>query len=337
MPTPVLSIIIPVFNAEKSIVKLLNSIMLSNYKDYEIIVIDDGSSDGTRKIVKDFPIKIMHLKKNVGPAVARNIGARNARGEILAFIDSDVILEENTLKASLGKFAKFPNLDFVNIITSFEPANRGLLPRFSAFLLEYQNQMALKSLGKNRGEILFWGRYFNTRCGLIKREAFDRTGGFNELYRKPSIEDFDFARRLDKGMLGLIDPGITISHHFPSSLPKLFRQYFINASLWASLFIKSKQFEKVFGTPRESIKAILTFLSFSSVILYFIFKLGIFIYSFIILIILFLTFNFGFMKVCLKQGGTKFTILSTGLYYLRSIAIAMGGAWGFLKFMLRKE
>lgn len=79
MAKPRLSIIIPVFNAEKTISKLLNSIMSSTYKDYEIIVVDDASSDRTIEKLKDFPIELIKLNKNVGPSVARNIGAREAR------------------------------------------------------------------------------------------------------------------------------------------------------------------------------------------------------------------------------------------------------------------
>lgn len=95
---PLLSIIIPAYNEERDIGKCLKSLENQSYKKFEIIVVDDGSTDKTREIVKNFK-KIKLLKqKHKGPGEARNFGAKNARGEILILLDADMILDKDYLK-----------------------------------------------------------------------------------------------------------------------------------------------------------------------------------------------------------------------------------------------
>lgn len=85
------SIIIPEWNRIEEMKKCLGNIMKQNYLDYEVIVVDNGSTDGTKEMIKkDFPkVKIILLKKNVGAARARNIGILEAKGKYVWFLDSD--------------------------------------------------------------------------------------------------------------------------------------------------------------------------------------------------------------------------------------------------------
>lgn len=96
------SIIIPIYNAEKYIENCLNSILKQNFKDYEIILVDDGSTDNSKKICENYVkqdsrIKLIS-KQNEGSGKARNIGISNSNGKYLYFPDSDDILEENSLQ-----------------------------------------------------------------------------------------------------------------------------------------------------------------------------------------------------------------------------------------------
>jgi glycosyltransferase involved in cell wall biosynthesis len=88
---PKVSVIIPTYNREKYIVDTINSVLNQTFSDYEIIVVDDGSTDGTERVIREqFPDKISYLSKpNGGPASARNMGMRIATGEYIAFLDSD--------------------------------------------------------------------------------------------------------------------------------------------------------------------------------------------------------------------------------------------------------
>ena len=88
-----ISVIVPVYNAEKYLKKCLDSLVNQSYKDLEIILVNDGSQDGSEKICKDYEEKdsriILINKNNGGPSSARNLGIEKANGEYLSFIDSD--------------------------------------------------------------------------------------------------------------------------------------------------------------------------------------------------------------------------------------------------------
>jgi len=97
-----ISIIIPVYNAEKYLEKCIESILVQTYKEYELILVDDGSKDNSGKICdayaeKDGRIRVIH-KKNAGVSAARNTGIENAKGEFIAFVDSDDWLEKESLE-----------------------------------------------------------------------------------------------------------------------------------------------------------------------------------------------------------------------------------------------
>jgi glycosyltransferase involved in cell wall biosynthesis len=92
-----LSIIIPVYNEEKDIAECLKSLNEQTFKNFEIIIVDDGSTDRTIEIAKRFNVKIIK-GMHKGPGYSRNIGAKNAKGEVLIFIDADMTFEKDYLK-----------------------------------------------------------------------------------------------------------------------------------------------------------------------------------------------------------------------------------------------
>lgn len=88
------SIIIPTFNEEQNISTCLESLLNQSYKDFEIIVVDDGSTDQTKEIVKTLSAKLI-TQSHLGPAKARNLGAKESKGDILVFMDADMIFEKD--------------------------------------------------------------------------------------------------------------------------------------------------------------------------------------------------------------------------------------------------
>ncbi len=98
------SIIIPTLNEENYLPKLLNSIKSQTFKDYEIIVSDANSTDNTRKIAKKFGCRIVDGRGSL--ARGRNKGAESARGELLLFIDADLIIQKDFLSRAVAEFEK---------------------------------------------------------------------------------------------------------------------------------------------------------------------------------------------------------------------------------------
>jgi len=95
---PKVSIIIPAYNEEKDIGKCITSLLEQSYRNIEIIVVDDGSKDRTREIVKRFKKVKLVEGEHKGPGFSRNLGARHAKGEILGFVDADMTFDKNYIK-----------------------------------------------------------------------------------------------------------------------------------------------------------------------------------------------------------------------------------------------
>src|SRR4030066_2356254 len=132
MSRPYFSIIIPAFNSVNTLTKLLESILSSSFKDFEVIVVDDFSEDNTTQIIKKFPVKFKRLKKRSGPSIARNKGAELARAKILVFADADVIFLKNTLSELVKTFKKNSQILAVSGFYSKKPANRGFFAKYKA-------------------------------------------------------------------------------------------------------------------------------------------------------------------------------------------------------------
>ncbi len=104
---PLISVIIPVYNVEEYLAECLNSVINQTYKNLEIIAIDDGSTDGSYKILKNYEQKEENIKvisqKNSGQSVARNLGLKLAKGKYIYFLDSDDYLSLNTFERLIKK------------------------------------------------------------------------------------------------------------------------------------------------------------------------------------------------------------------------------------------
>ncbi len=129
-----ISIIIPFYNEQEVIADCLLSLSKQTYPNIEIITIDDGSSDSSIQVIKKFPVKILK-QDHKGPGVARNIGAQNAKGEILVFVDADMSFDRNFIKdltvpilkgKTIGTFSKNEmNKNRENLFSRFWNINRG--------------------------------------------------------------------------------------------------------------------------------------------------------------------------------------------------------------------
>ena len=101
------SVIIPTYNSKDIICDAIDCALAQTYEDIEIIVVDDGSTDGTENVLKQkYPTQIRYIgKPNGGPASARNLGIRNCRGEFLAFLDADDLWDPKKLEEQTKQFS----------------------------------------------------------------------------------------------------------------------------------------------------------------------------------------------------------------------------------------
>jgi glycosyltransferase involved in cell wall biosynthesis len=113
MSQPLVTVVVPLYNGERYLAFALKSIFGQDYRPLEIIVVDDGSVDGSADIAKSFPeIRYIH-QSNQGVAVARNIGIDAARGQFIAFLDQDDSWMPNKLKRQIDYLLKYPQVDCV--------------------------------------------------------------------------------------------------------------------------------------------------------------------------------------------------------------------------------
>ena len=182
---PTVSVIIPVHNGGAYFRTCLSKLAQAVPKPMEIIVVADGDSDGSWRLAKEFGAKLIRIPESGGPARARNLGAQAAKGDILFFVDADVAVCPEAIGYAVSLFKRNPYL--AAAIGSYDdaPGDPGFLSQYRNLMHHYVHQTG------NEEASTFWGA-----CGLIRREIFLQMGGFNESYRRPSIEDIEFGYRL---------------------------------------------------------------------------------------------------------------------------------------------
>jgi len=197
-----LSVIIPVHNGERFLDRCLASLAWSSFRDYECIVVDDGSTDASAVIARRHGATVLTRERRGGPAQARNAGAQRARGEILVFLDADVCVHPDTLGRVDAHFRAQPSADAV--IGSYDDA-----PADPGFVSQYKNLFHHFVHQTSRAQAwTFWAG-----CGAIRRGVFLPAGGFDESYRRPCVEDIALGFRLRTlGHRIDLDPAIQVTH-----------------------------------------------------------------------------------------------------------------------------
>jgi glycosyltransferase involved in cell wall biosynthesis len=168
-----LTVVVPVHNAEALLASCLSSLFASSLPPDEVIVVDDGSSDNSATVARAFPVCVISLPPGpLGPAYARNRGAAVANGELLLFLDADVVVHPDTVARIVTTFAESPAVHALFGSYDDKPAVSNFPSRFKNLLHHYIHQHS------SRDAKTFW-----SVCGAIRRETFLAAGGFTETYR----------------------------------------------------------------------------------------------------------------------------------------------------------
>ena len=182
------SVIIPTYNRKKTILSAIYSVLKQTYTKLEVIVVDDGSTDGTgeliKKTIKDERLVYIKLKKNKGQSAARNVGVKRSIGEIIAFQDSDDIWDESKLELQIKKMQD-TNYDLIYCAYEYyeRDGKKIIVP----------NTTRVKELEGYIYNSLCNGNKIGTPTMIMKRDTFEKMGGFDESLR--SLEDWDFVLR----------------------------------------------------------------------------------------------------------------------------------------------
>jgi len=212
-----LSVIIPTYNRKGVLVKCLNALFHQTClrSVYEVLVVDDGSTDGTEEVMRKFaasaPVKFRYCRQeHKGPAAARNVGIRNARGKIILFIGDDIIATPNLLEEHLKWHAQYPE-DNVAVL-GYVTWSPGI--EVTPFMYWLENGGPQFKFYQIADQIKVNCEYFVTSNVSLKRRFLLKNGAFfDEDFPYASYEDVELAYRLDKLGMKLLYNKNAIGYH----------------------------------------------------------------------------------------------------------------------------
>jgi glycosyltransferase involved in cell wall biosynthesis len=240
---PKVSVVIPVYNGRDTIGGTVEHLLAQSLAPHEIIIVDDGSTDGTSEVLESLGDRVKVLRKpNGGPASARNHGIRAATGEFIAFTDGDCLPDKEWL-SNIMKGFDGPQVGGVGGVV--RRADEGLIPEYTDLIRLYDP--ARDAAGRIT--------YLTTGNSCFRRAAVMDAGLFDERFRKPGGEEPDLCRKvISLGYeLNAVEDAIVLHHHMSSvrSLLKAFTNYgeghYILGSIWPELKWK--------GDPRKGLIA----------------------------------------------------------------------------------
>ena len=215
----------------------------STFDNFEIIVVDDSSTDSSMAIIAQYPCRVIRLPEHGGASKARNTGAENSKGDVLLFIDADCLLQPNTLtKAASAYMEDGPEVVIGGTYTRL-PYDQSFFSTFQSIYIHYSETKNAQNPD-----------YIATHAMLIQADIFKRSGGFNEDFM-PILEDVEYSHRLKNAGYRLrMHPEILVQHIFNFTLKKSLRNGIRKTKYWSLYSIKNKDLLSDSGTASQEFK-----------------------------------------------------------------------------------
>lgn len=322
---PKYSVVIPAYNSVETLAPLLRSLERQTFTDFETIVVDDASEDGTEEMVTQFTLTYERLEENCGPAAARNRGAELAKGEWLIFTDSDTEFMPGTV-GELDRFVTGKTTDALVGSYSGRPANAGFVPRYKA-LWEYAT-IDLVSASDEEG--FHPQETWAPRPGMVRKTAFEAVGGFDVRFRGADLEDTEFGYRLvEAGYRIYFDPTIRIRHRYPATIRAELRPFARRSALWMRMRRSRPRFDGTGeGSRNQAAAHVCGFIAF-------ILLLGGMIAApvlggFAVAAGVYLGLNRRFLGLALREEGPVFAVKAAAYCWLHTITLGFAAAYGLL-------
>jgi glycosyltransferase involved in cell wall biosynthesis len=238
-----LSVIVPAYNSGQTLADCLDALLRARryVHEAEIFVVDDGSTDDTALIASRYNVNLLQIRSNSGPAAARNLGAAQATGNILVFVDADVAISEDALKRIAAHFKKAQSAGAVIGSYDDSPSEKNLISRYRNLLHHFVHQNAPK-----------YSSHFWTGLGALRKSDFDAIVGFNEDQFGRTCEDIELGYRLRANGCNIaMDKELQGKHLKHWTLLSMVRtDLFIRAIPWTRLLIQYKHIPYDFSLGR---------------------------------------------------------------------------------------
>jgi glycosyltransferase involved in cell wall biosynthesis len=228
-----ISVIVPVYNSANTLAQCLAAVAASDDPHFECLVVDDGSTDDSRTIARQFPVRLLELAGGpFGPAYARNRGAEAASGEILLFVDADVVICPDTLSGMAKRLRDQPEIDAVFGSYDDSPAAGNFISQYKNLFHHFFHQQ-----GREQAET-FWAG-----CGAVRRRVFFEVGGFDERrYPRPCIEDIELGYRLTgAGHRVVLSKQVQVKHLKQWTLRSMIKSDVVDRGIpWTLLILQTR-------------------------------------------------------------------------------------------------
>ena len=313
-----LSVVIPVHNGGEKFKRCLASLKESLRPPDEIIVVVDGDTDESWLFAQEFATRVFRFPSPRGPGRARNFGAAHAQGEVLLFIDADVMVSPQAIDMVISAFDDEPQLDALFGSYDDEPSEPNFLSQYRNLLHHFVHQHGREDAST------FWGA-----CGAIRRDVFLSIGGFDERYARPSIEDIELGYRLKKsGSRIKLYKSIQVKHLKRWNLGSMLQADFFQRALpWTELILRDRNLINDLNTSMSGrASVVLTFILVGLLVLSCWQPLALAAVASVAVVLL--VINAPLYRFFLKKRGCLFAIQSVlghWLYFLYSgVAFAIG-------------
>jgi glycosyltransferase involved in cell wall biosynthesis len=324
---PRFSIIVPVHNGGKRFRRCLLSLAALESPPAEIIVVADGETDGAWRMAEAIGAQALKVPVTGGPARARNLGARAAKGDILFFVDADVTVPRDAVGQIAAAFQSNPELTAVFGSYDDEPFETNFLSQYKNLLHHYVHQTA------NREASTFWAA-----CGAIRREVFLAMSGFDEGYRRPSIEDIELGYRLKRAgyNIGLLK-ALQVKHLKRWNVRSLLKaDFFCRALPWTALILSAGPFIDDLNLKISNrISVILIFLLLLALLGAW-FVPSVMVFAMVVAVAL-LAFNWPLYRFFYDKRGFGFAIKTIPWHWFYFLYSGLAFMIGFVKHRLKKH
>ena len=205
---PLVSIIIPNYNHAQYVGDAIWSVLTQEYRNFEIIVVDDGSTDNSRDVITQFGDKVQYIhQKNAGLSAARNTGIKASKGVLIGVLDADDMYESIFLSTLVVTLQENPDADGVYCGYQFVDHKNNLLPQIEARPVDHDKLY----------DALLDGNFFVPESIFLRRYVYDNVGLFDETLR--ACEDWDVWLRVTKKYKIVHSPNILTRHRIlPGSM-----------------------------------------------------------------------------------------------------------------------
>jgi glycosyltransferase involved in cell wall biosynthesis len=323
-----ISVVIPNYNAEATIDKCLEAAFASNYKNFEIVVVDDSSDDRSVDIIKQYPCKLLSFDKRSGTSKARNTGAKNCSGEIIFFIDSDCLLQKDTLTIVNETMSELTPDHIVGGTYAEVAYDDTFFNTFQAVWIHYSETRKVMDPD-----------YIAAHAMIMFKKTFEESSGFPEDFM-PIIEDVEYSHRLKRsGIKLMMNPDIQVRHIFGFTVSGSLRNAYRKTAYWTLYSLHNRDLFSDSGCASAEFKTnvalygVIIFLVLISILM----QKYVLIWLIPVIIVVNAFLSRKLIRAFLKAKGNVFAFFAF-LYYalLYPLPVGLGTAAGMMKYITGK-